>query len=80
MIKAVLFDFDGVLTTDATGSESIWNYVCKKTGVDIEKFKEVYYKYNDDLLDGKTNHQNIWEQLCKELNKILILTYYMNPL
>lgn len=69
MIKAVLFDFDGVLTTDATGSESIWNYVCKKTGVDIEKFKEAYYKYNDDLLDGKTNHKNIWEQLCKELNK-----------
>lgn len=69
MIKAVLFDFDGVLTTDATGSESIWNYVCKKTGIDIEKFKKVYYKYNDDLLDGKTNHQNIWESLCKELNR-----------
>lgn len=68
MIKAVLFDFDGVLTTDATGSESIWNYVCKKTGLDIEKFKNVYYKYNDDLLDGKTNHKDIWEPLCKELN------------
>ena len=38
MIKAVLFDFDGVLTTDATGSESILNYICKKTGLDIEKF------------------------------------------
>lgn len=34
MIKAVLFDFDGVLTTDATGSQSICNYICKETGVD----------------------------------------------
>lgn len=68
MIKAILFDFDGVLTTDATGSQSICNYICEETGLYIEKFKSVYYKYNDDLLYGKTNHINIWESLCKELN------------
>ncbi|MBE7059166.1 MAG: haloacid dehalogenase, partial [Ruminococcaceae bacterium] len=27
MIKAVLFDFDGVLTIDKTGSTSITNYL-----------------------------------------------------
>lgn len=44
MIKAVLFDFDGVLTTDATGSQSICNYICKETGVDSELFKREYKK------------------------------------
>lgn len=68
MIKAILFDFDGVLTTDATGSQSICNYICKKAGLDAEVFKKEYYKYNNDLLYGKINHENIWEELCKGLN------------
>lgn len=68
MIKAILFDFDGVLTTDATGSQSICNYICKKTGLEAELFKKEYYKYNDNLLYGKINHENIWGKLCEELH------------
>lgn len=68
MIKAILFDFDGVLTTDATGSQSICNYICKKTGLDLETFKKEYYKYNNDLLNGRTNHEDIWYSICKGLN------------
>jgi putative hydrolase of the HAD superfamily len=69
MIKAILFDFDGVLTTDETGSQSICNYICNKIGMDIEIFKKEYYKYNDDLLYGKINHENIWEALCIGLDR-----------
>ena len=68
MIKAILFDFDGVITTDATGSQSICNYICKKIGLNIEIFEKEYYKYNDDLLNGKINHKDIWDSLCKGLN------------
>ncbi len=68
MIKAILFDFDGVLTTDETGSQSICNYICKKTSLDEEIFYHEYYKYNNDLLYGKTNHENIWDSLCKGIN------------
>ncbi|OOM13948.1 HAD family hydrolase [Clostridium saccharobutylicum] len=68
MIKAILFDFDGVLTTDATGSESICNYICMKTGLDIKIFEKEYFKYNDDLLYGKTTHEEIWKKLCEGLN------------
>jgi len=68
MIKAILFDFDGVLTIDGTGSQSICNYICKKTGIDLELFKKEYYKYNDDLLYGKIQHEDIWDILCKGLN------------
>ena len=69
MIKAILFDFDGVLTTDATGFQSISNYICKKTGICEEEFKKEYYKYNSDLQYGKANHESIWEALCKGINK-----------
>ncbi|NOW90048.1 beta-phosphoglucomutase-like phosphatase (HAD superfamily) [Clostridium beijerinckii] len=41
MIKAILFDFDGVLTTDATGSLWICNYICKKTGLDMQMKKSL---------------------------------------
>jgi len=68
MIKAILFDFDGVLTTDGTGSQSICNYICNKMGLDMEIFKKEYYKYNDDLLYGKINHENIWGTLCAGIN------------
>lgn len=68
MIKAILFDFDGVLTIDGTGSQSICNYICKRTGIDLELFKKEYYKYNDDLLYGKIQHEDIWDALCKRLN------------
>jgi putative hydrolase of the HAD superfamily len=68
LVKAILFDLDGVLTTDATGTQSICNYICKKTGLDSETFKKEYYQYNKDLLNGKINHENIWDKLCKGLN------------
>lgn len=68
MIKAVLFDFDGVLTTDATGSQSICEYISKNSPIDADLFKSAYYKYNRDLLYGKTNHETIWPLLCNSIN------------
>lgn len=68
MIKAIIFDFDGVLTTDATGSTSICNYISHQTGIGLELFKKEYCKYNADLLYGKTKHVDIWHSLCKDLN------------
>jgi putative hydrolase of the HAD superfamily len=69
MIKAILFDFDGVLTLDATGSETIRNYICKETGLDKELFKKEYKKYNNQLLYGKTTHEEIWGNICSGINK-----------
>jgi len=69
MIKAVLFDFDGVLTLDATGSQSICNYICKETGLEKDLFKKEYKKYNNALLYGNSTHEEIWEELCAAINK-----------
>jgi putative hydrolase of the HAD superfamily len=85
VIKAVLFDFDGVLTIDGTGSESICNYICEKTGIDLELFEKEYFKYNDDLLYGKIKHEDIWDILCRGLNtqidiKILYESFLNTPI
>jgi putative hydrolase of the HAD superfamily len=71
MIKAIFFDFDGVLTLDKTGSYTICKYISKKTGIDFEKLSQSYKKFNNDLLYGKTTHEKIWPNLCLELNSEL---------
>ena len=62
--KAVLFDFDGVLTLDETGSQSICNYVCAAAGIDKDTFRNEYKKYNVELLTGRIKHENVWEKIC----------------
>lgn len=66
-MKAVLFDFDGVLTTDKTGSSSICNYVSKKAGIHLNTFETVYRRYNKELLYGKLMHRDIWDDVCRDV-------------
>lgn len=77
MYKAILFDFDGVLTTDSTGTVSIMKYFENETDIDLEKFEKAYRKHNWNLLYGKSTHQEIWNQVCKDaLQKIDISALY----
>ncbi len=69
MIKAVLFDFDGVLTVDKFGSTTITNYISNTCGIPLEKVQSSYYKFNKQLLLGETTHQEIWKDFCKELGR-----------
>lgn len=69
MIKAVLFDFDGVLTIDATGSATITNYLSKTCGMPLEKVKSCYYKYNKQLLLGELTHRDMWQAFCEDLGQ-----------
>ena len=75
MIKAVLFDYDGVLTLDKSGSYSICKYISQNADVDYELFSTEYKKYNDDLLLGKVTHEQIWNQLCKNVNTNISIKY-----
>ena len=75
-IKAVLFDYDGVMTLDKTGTESICNYISKVIGIDKTIFEDEYRKYNNDLLFGKLTSE-ILEQLCSNIGKkIPIMVLY----
>jgi len=67
-MKAVFFDFDGVLTTDKSGTISICNYISHTCNMDYAAFEKVYKKYNVRLLKGQLTHREIWGSICKELN------------
>ena len=69
MVKAVLFDFDGVLTIDKTGSTTITNYIASTCGIPLEDVKHSYYQFNKRLLSGETTHQEIWQDFCKSLKQ-----------
>jgi len=66
-VKAILFDFDGVLTIDKTGSFTITNYIAKKSGISLELIKLCYYKYNKRLLYGEITHEDMWGDFCKDV-------------
>jgi FMN phosphatase YigB (HAD superfamily) len=70
-IKAVLFDFDGVLTTDKTGSLTTTRFLSKRTGIDFARVQSVFRNFNDDLTLGKTTHTKVWESICEGLGKSL---------
>lgn len=67
MIKAILFDFDGVLTSDATGTISIMKYMDTVENLDKPLFEKAYRKHNWDLLYGYATHESIWKQVCSEM-------------
>lgn len=66
-IKAVFFDYDGVMTYDKTGIESICKYISNYMDIDKNIFENEYKKFVGDLLYGKTSHEKIWDQLCTDL-------------
>ena len=71
MIKAVLFDFDGVLTIDKTGSQSIIDYFAQKTGIEVASLESSYYKHNKGLLCGEISHKDIWQVFCDDVGRNL---------
>lgn len=71
MIKAILFDFDGVLNIDKTGSESIIRFISDKSGILLEVVKTNYYKYNRELLYGEITHKDMWNSFCNDIGQKL---------
>ncbi|CAM2178593.1 haloacid dehalogenase [Burkholderia cepacia] len=67
MIKAIFFDYDGVLTTDKTGSLTTNRYLSTVSGVEYESVRKAFAKYNPDLLVGKVTHTDIWDAACKAM-------------
>lgn len=69
MYKAILFDFDGVLTTDATGTTSIVYYFENEIKIPRSVFETAYRKHNSDLLYGKAEHEVVWPIICNEMRQ-----------
>ena len=84
-MKAILLDFDGVLTIDKYGSDSILRYLAENTPVSIDILKKEYYKINRGLLYGEYTHKDIWADYCKNIEydidfQILIDSFINTPL
>lgn len=71
MIKAIFFDYDGVLTTDKTGSHTTTRYLSQVTGIELSAIKAAFNRYNQDLTLGRATHADIWPDLCIELGQAL---------
>jgi HAD superfamily hydrolase (TIGR01509 family) len=70
-IKAVFFDYDGVLTTDRTGSLTTCRYLSLVAGIEPASIEAVFSRYNKDLTLGRTTHAQIWQELCCALGSKL---------
>lgn len=71
MIKAVFFDYDGVLTTDETGSLTTSRYVSQASGIALSAVRSAFGRFNKDLTLGRTTHARIWDELCGMLGREL---------
>ncbi len=67
MIAAVLFDFDGVLTKDKTGSVSTIRSLSLQTGLREEALWDAFAPFNEELLYGHTTHAAVWPAICDRL-------------
>ena len=71
MISAILFDYDGVLTTDKTGSLTTCRYISQATGIDVSAVQAAFRLHNEALTLGKTTHAQIWPSICRALGRDL---------
>ncbi|MBG9389884.1 HAD-IA family hydrolase [Caenimonas aquaedulcis] len=68
-IRAVFFDYDGVLTTDKTGSLTTCRYLSERTGIDVATLSDALRPYNEDLTLGRVSHADVWPDVCKALGQ-----------
>lgn len=85
MIKAILFDFDGVLTIDKTGSASITAYIAQMSGLPLELVRQCYAPFNKGLLYDGVRYEEIWPDFCRSVGRkidyqVLIDSFVHTPL
>lgn len=66
-IEAVFFDYDGVLTTDKTGSLTTCRYLSRRTGIAEQRVAQAFRVHNRDLLLGRRSHADVWPEVCASL-------------
>ena len=64
MIRAVLFDFDGALTTDPSGWSTTIAHPARVTGIPGTRLREGFAPSNEDLPLGRTTHAAIRPLPC----------------
>ncbi len=69
MIKAIFFDFDGVLTTDAKGSLTMSKNLCELVpGLSVQEVLDSYRQDIEALNMGKISMSDAWKRMCATFN------------
>ncbi len=71
MIRTIFFDYDGVLTTDKSGSATTFGYLSETTGIALPTIAAAFDPHQVDLLMGRTSYARIWRQACEVIGKPL---------
>ncbi len=69
MIKAIFFDFDGVLTDSECGSSIVCQNLAQKTGISFEKLLSCYHNFSEKLYTGEIFHKDMWDDFCRCVGK-----------
>lgn len=72
-VDCVFFDYDGVLTTDPTGSATTCRYLSVRTGVPLERIRTAFARRNRELTLGQLTHQDVWPEICEAIERTLPL-------
>lgn len=85
LMKAVLFDYDGVLTRDKTGSITTCRFVSRRVGFPLEAVQAAFKEHNTRLNAGSITYAAIWPSICAALGTdlpidILIGAFESTPL
>lgn len=71
MIRVVFFDYDGVLTTDRTGSLTTCRYISATSGIPLDLVQRAFATHNRELTIGSMTYSQAWPQICSELDSLL---------
>ena len=72
-INGVFFDYDGVLTTDKTGSLTTCRHLSSRTGIELNVLANVLRRFNPDLSVGKRSYTEVWPEVCSMLGQLVPL-------
>ncbi len=70
-VKAVFFDYDGVVTRDKTGSLTMNRFLSARTGIAYDRVCRALQRHNRQLNDGEASYAEVWPIVCAELERDL---------
>jgi putative hydrolase of the HAD superfamily len=71
MVRAIFFDYDGVLTRDRTGSLTTNRFLSERTGIAYDVVSRSLGRHNRALNEGATTYARVWPEVCAELGRDL---------
>ncbi|TFZ03970.1 HAD family hydrolase [Ramlibacter humi] len=70
-IACVFFDYDGVLTTDRTGSLTTCRYLSRAAGIPLDRVRAAFAVHNEALTLGHITHDQVWPDICAALGRAI---------